>query len=380
MPEPAGRAAAANCEVEPIADRGRFDACAAEWEALRRAVGAADPFASHSWVSIFWKHFGPEGRTAVLLLRAAGEPALGLPLVVPPGAARLARARLWRSLTNHHSYRFTPLVDPKRAGEAGEALFRWLRHRGDAAVLELVPGDARSLRPWLEGWQAAGGRFRLWKAVPSPYVRIEGDWEAYEAGLRTKFRANLRRRRRNLEKREGEVAVETVTGGERLAGALGDALEIEAAGWKGRRGSAIRCRPELASFYAEWCARAAELGWLRLSFLTAGGRRIAFNLNLEVEGREYCLKIGYAPEMARYSPGQLLWQELLRDAFRRGLSEFDFLGDVTPAKQEWRPALRDVYWVYLYLPTAAGRLHEAVKFGAVPRLKRWTARWRSRAT
>ncbi len=90
----------------------------------------------------------------------------------------------------------------------------------------------------------------------SPYVSIEGGWDAYREGLGRKLASELRRRRRRLEE-EGRFSFEVVDGREQLPVLLDEGFAVEAAGWKGEQDKAISSRSETLTFYrnvAEWAA------------------------------------------------------------------------------------------------------------------------------
>ena len=74
---------------------------------------------------------------------------------------------------------------------------------------------------------------------------------------------------------------------------------------------------------------------------------------------------------AKCSPFKLLTYFALRDAFDRGLTEFDFLGDAEPWKLEWTTTTRPHEWLFIFSDTSRARLLYPIKFRMVPALKRW---------
>src|SRR6202035_4838275 len=126
----------------------------------------------------------------------------------------------------------------------------------DVLVLPQIPAESITLQqlPALAATQ--GFRVGLWRAPDSPCLHLTGTWETYFNGLARKHRSNLRNRLKRLE-RLGRVELE-------VGSALEEGFEIEAAAWKGRKGTAIGCRPELRRFYTRLATQAAGKGWLRL--------------------------------------------------------------------------------------------------------------------
>jgi len=126
-------------------------------------------------------------------------------------------------------------------------------------------------------------------------------------------------------------------------------------------------------FYTLLAERAAACGWLRLVFLTVGGRRIAVSYGAIYEDRLFLFKTGYDREFHTCSPFKLLTYFAAQEGFARGLREVDFLGDTEPWKQEWTPASRGHDWLFLFSNSRRARLLHSIKFQMAPELKKWRA-------
>jgi CelD/BcsL family acetyltransferase involved in cellulose biosynthesis len=212
-----------------------------------------------------------------------------------------------------------------------------------------------------------------WLSGASPYLPLSASWGVYFDSLAAKHRSNLRNRFKRLNA-IGPVEVETITAGEKLTDALGDALQLEAAAWKGEARTAISCNPDVSKFYLAFAQRAAERGWMRLNFLQTGAQRIAFDYSLFYKNRIHLLKIGYDPAYAPYSPSNLLLFMVLQDAFERGAREYDFLGDSADWKSNWTKHSRPHYWLFVFSCTFKGHLLHFIKAQLVPLLKRSSLR------
>src|SRR5207245_5452829 len=84
----------------------------------------------------------------------------------------------------------------------------------------------------------------------------------------------LRRQLRRLGD-EGAVTSTTATEPAAIAAALGDFLALEAAGWKGRAGTAARDRADIRQFMEAAVAALAAEGKARIARLTLNDRAIA---------------------------------------------------------------------------------------------------------
>lgn len=314
-----------------------------EWDALADRAGTV-PFGRPGWIDAWWRAFG-EGSLRVFYARDGGRLEAVLPLYEIRGTLR--------SPSNPHTPEFDVVASRDDAARAvvAEVLGRNPRR----VEVSFTPAEGRSAR--LLGEAAPPRRYRLTAetVLSSPYIELGGSWAAFEASLARGFRANLRRRLKNLS-HEGSVSFEVHDGSHDLDRLLDEGFRVEAAGWKGREGTAIASRPDTRAFYrgvAEW---AAARGWLRLAYLRVDGAAVAFDLSLEEGGRHYLVKTGYDPAWARHSPGSLLRRRMIEDSFARGLDSYEFLGDDNPWKRDWTRTCRLRLAVKAFSPTLAGRL------------------------
>jgi hypothetical protein len=163
--------------------------------------------------------------------------------------------------------------------------------------------------------------------------------------------------------------VEVITDRDAVDEAIREGLRIEAAAWKGERGTAILSDPSVTDFYICLARREADLGQLRLSFLRVGGKRIAFNYLLQNGNKLYAVKIGYDPQYHTYSPGNMLLNLILKDACARGVQEYDLLGGDDDWKFEWTKEIREHRWLFLFRPRIWPRVLHYLKFGVVRAVK-----------
>jgi CelD/BcsL family acetyltransferase involved in cellulose biosynthesis len=182
---------------------------------------------------------------------------------------------------------------------------------------------------------------------------------------------------RRLEE-QGSVAYRRVDGGdEEVEAFLGQFFALEAAGWKGARGTAIAGDPRLVAFYRGVAHAAAREGWLALRALEVSGRPVAMHFGLLHRGVYSFPKPAYDEALAACSPGQLLFREVLAECEARGLRELDFLGPDMPWKQDWVPELRPHDWLYVYRPGLKGAALHALRHRVRP-IAREVLSWRRR--
>jgi CelD/BcsL family acetyltransferase involved in cellulose biosynthesis len=163
----------------------------------------------------------------------------------------------------------------------------------------------------------------------------------------------VRRRRRQLAEEYGPVRLVRREAADPAW--LERFFRLEAAGWKGRAGSAIACVPRQRAHYEAVAAAGAEHGWLALYELECAGEPVAMHFGLEAGGRYQVLKLAYDEAAGRRSPGQVLVAEILQDCVARGLTEFDCLGKEDDWKGRWASGVRPYYRVVVYDDGIAAR-------------------------
>src|SRR5260370_39161034 len=211
--------------------------------------------------------------------------------------------------------------DPAAAAE----LARALAQLGLPLFLQRVDAASATVSAVQEAWSGRG----IVICRPThgcPWIALDPRWGEPEPPLEARHRSDLRRARRNAEK-IGPVSCEILSPtAKELDPLLHDVFPVEAAGWRGRRGTALASDPIRGGFYRRYAAAACHAGILRLCFLRVGARIAAVQLAVESEERFWLLKVGYDEVFARCSPGVLLLRETVRYAAQHGLRSSEFLG------------------------------------------------------
>lgn len=171
-------------------------------------------------------------------------------------------------------------------------------------------------------------------------IDVGDDWESYRRSWSRKHRQNMASAERRLGGR-GDVRLATLCdlAPQEVEVWLRRGFEVEHRGWKGRAGSSVLAAPGIYPFFAAQARQLAEWRQLELNFLEAGGRPIAFAYGMAAKGVYHSCKIGYDPEYADYSPGQLLRCRMLERFYASGeCRRLDCQGPLSAAHAAWRPA------------------------------------------
>lgn len=357
--------------LETITDEPRFLELATTWNRLVQEANIDHPFSSHEWVRSWWQCFGAGKKLHVLVITAGDRPIAIAPLMLSVGRMYGMKVRKVGFIANVHTPRFD-LIIADRHREVYRIIWEHLLKGADLwDVVELVQVlfDSPTLKelPRL----AAKDNFLtgIWHSEDCPYVEFAQGWGALLRSLSHNHRAQMGKRLRRL-RRVGPVRLEVISKPDNLQQVLEEGLGIEAAAWKAKAGTAIVCRPELVCFYRQVADETERLGILRLVFLKVGATRIAFAYALFHKNKIYVLKAGYRPEYAAYSPYLLLCHLLFQEACESGVAEYEFLGGSDAWKLRWADKTKSQYWVYIMPRKLRTSLIHAVKFGALPSLRR----------
>lgn len=358
-------------QVEVLTDYRAFVGMESVWNRLVDQAGIEFPFVRHEWVRSFWDCFDHGGTPYILVVKERGRPIGLAPLMKDQATMYGIPVRRVRGMTNVYSERFDFIL-PFRPKECGAAI--WAHLGADASqwdVLELrqLPAGCRALdtlpRPEIERRLLIGE----WVSTESPYIPVRHHWDAYFKSLKKGHRANIRKSLQHLESM-APVGVDVVVSEARLDADIDEALNLEAVAWKDEGGTAIRSRPDTTAFYRQILRKAAARGWLRMYFLTLGGRRIAVRMALLFRNKVYMLKSGYDPQYAAYSPGHLLCHKILDEAWRLRFDEVDFLGNAERWKLNWSKDLRRHTWLFAFPKRPKPWLLHQLKFRLIPRIRR----------
>jgi len=364
------RLSAPSIRVETVCDYQSFLDLEPTWSELVKAAGSDSPFLEHLWARTWWDSFGAGSSLRALVVKAADQPIAIAPLILTPARICGMRVRRLGFFYNPH-VPHADFIMAEQQDAAYRAIWRHLLKDPSWDVLQLcqLPAGSRTLQELSKLAAADGCLVGVWPAGESPRVPLGSSWDQYFKTLPAKHRSNLRNRLKRLS-RMGEVTLETVTKGGALGPCLEAGLQLESSGWKRETQTAIVSDPEVQQFYSTLAERTAESGWLLLYFLNVGAQRIAFNYCLSYKNRIYCLKVGYDPSYAPYSPFNLLLLRILEGAFQQGVKEYEFLGLTEDWKLQWTNQTDPYYWLFIFRNTPTGRLLHQTKFRLVPSLQR----------
>jgi CelD/BcsL family acetyltransferase involved in cellulose biosynthesis len=302
----ATRAQAAKADVlPPLADIPP-----AQWRALAERALEPNGYYLPDWELAV--SASARGRIGASALNAWSEPTglIGLMPVIPMRQAyniplpALVSADPYGTLC-------TPLLDRDLAVEAAAAMLQQARQTGHhALILRDVALDGAAMKAINEALRRQGLRPRVLQSHARASLDATRDAdELLREALGPKKLKELRRQRNRLAG-HGAVHFDVARTPAEVAAALKTFLELEASGWKAKRGTALGQDAGDAAFIRRATAALAATGQCEIVSLRAGDSPVAAAIVLRHQDRAFYFKVGVDERFAKFSPGVQLTLEL----------------------------------------------------------------------
>jgi hypothetical protein len=215
-------------------------------------------------------------------------------------------------------------------------VIRWPRiiHSSNAmAIARAIRGHTITLRP----------------SSPCNFFETTQTYDDLSSSFSKNIRASLKKSHRRLQELPAGTVVVGKAAGDQMA-AFEEFLRLEASGWKGESGtgSAIQLRPDLKNFYLSLLGQENTEFVPEVTLLHLGRTAVAAQFSIRVRHRKHIMKIAYDEHQEKYSPGQVLLEEVLIKACSS--SSIDRVSLVTnmPWHHTWRPQSEGTYDVILF--------------------------------
>ena len=323
---------------------------------LCKETRVGEPFYEPDWSEAYLRAFCPKGKLVVFSAWDGQRIRAFLPLILSKGFMCGLPVRKLAPCASVHSYRFDLVCcNGAEREEVLRALWLEIRRFGQWDVLDLqFVKEGSGIDELMQ--VATRDRYYVarkltWRALYAPYQAEPGVSESWLAGLQRKFRANLRRTRKELEE-QGSVSFRHYSSAD--PNVLERFFQLEASGWKGREGTAIACHPSTRLYYELVATAASRDGYFSLDFLELNGKPISAHFALNRNGRYQLLKAAYDESYSRYGPGHLIVQDVLRTLVPSGVTEFDFVAPPKWDETRWASKTRNHFAWFVFPRTLYG--------------------------
>ena len=312
--------------IEIIQNKNALNSIASQWN--ERAKPFKSPLLSYEWFLSCTEAFYREEDIRVVVVRSGDNISAIAPLVIVK-----RNGIKWLELIGV-SFLYEPCGLLYDSEDSLRALLKAILELRYPILLQRVPFNSPVARE-LSALTKFKGIFVNRATSSSAYISINSDWEAYYTSISSQRRYDYRRKQKRVKKK-GEISMEIFyPDPKKLDQHLERSFRIEAAGWKGRKGSALLTNKKLQKFFRIYTELACRDGVLRIFFFNIGRESAGMLIGLEYANRFWVLKLGYDEKWARCSPGIQLTMETIRYAFENRLEAYEFLGSEEPWQNIW---------------------------------------------
>jgi CelD/BcsL family acetyltransferase involved in cellulose biosynthesis len=322
-------------ELTPYAD---------DWDRL----AAGSPFRGWTWLSHWWRHYGPHNdadalrsRLATLCVFDDDDTLVGAApwhLDCSP-----IRGRVLRPLGSGEvcSDYLGILCHPGREEAVVESLADYLVQDGvqsdpdamrwDLLDLDGIDAEDRVTSALVEQLAAAGCSVHRRAAANCWRMDLPTDWEAFVASLGKNLRRDVRRLERNLLDTD-RVALHAVKRLDELQEAMNVLVELHQRRRRTLGDKGCFASARFLAFYRSVVPELLRQGQLQFYWLEIDGRPVAAEYQLVGNGVLYAYQAGVDPAALEFEPGKLINVAILRQAIAAGYRAFDFLRGNEPYK------------------------------------------------
>ena len=329
----AGKNADLQHAVETIDTLARFEEIEDEWNDLfDRASKPKQVFQTFNWHWHWCRHFLKENDASLRIIGVwSGE---RLVMIWPLIIVRTMGVRQLKWMGAPVSQYGDILVDG-RLGDSVliEQVWSYILQnvKVDLIALEKVRGDS----PIAALLKAHGAIITECQEAPYLDLASAENYDLYEKRYSGRSRKNRRRHRRRLGEL-GEIKFKVVETGEEAGALIQKTIDIKR-DWLQAKNLVSRAYGDAAfdAFFNDVARSKNHPCGCMVAVISSAGKPIAMDVGFHT-GDNFVAHIGaYDLEYERYSAGSLVTEDMLRDCFGRGISQFDFLAPNADYKKSW---------------------------------------------
>ncbi|NOR14453.1 MAG: GNAT family N-acetyltransferase, partial [Candidatus Aminicenantes bacterium] len=294
-------------------------------------------FLTFEWFKSWWKNLSEEYALEVLVFQDEGQDLYGIAPFKRQGNSLFSMA--CREVTDYCDFVFPREQESKYFDE----LFQFLKTElTEISKLELIniPASSPTLKYLQQTAEGLGWRGRLEESEETPRLLLSASYDEYLAGLKRKFRHELRRKLRKVaslpELREAKYVTP-----EEIKSRIVDFITLH------QKSSPEKQRfwekPGMESFFRDVTLAFARKGWLELRFLYSQEQALAALLSFVYGDIVAFYNMAFNQDFATYSPGYYLFDRNLKDAISDKKIEADFLRGSEKYKYEFGAQKSKIY-------------------------------------
>lgn len=268
--------------------------------ALVAVADAADPSAQHRAL-LAWKHIDGRRQLAGIWTFAVARPrksALPLRFLSAPAFT--------------HGYLATPVIDRNCLEETLDAMLDAIEADANLPkiiALDTMGTDGATYEALMKVLAQRDSTHCVFEQTRRPKLVSDLDGKAYlEKAVSSSTRKKLRQHRRRLSEK-GNLTSVVATEPAAVQKALEEFLAMEAAGWKGKNGTALASIPSDAIFMRGALAALADHHGAAVHSLYLDGKPVSMQIVARAGSAAFTWKTAYDEQFQEFSPGMLLLED-----------------------------------------------------------------------
>ncbi len=336
-------------DIEVITEYKDFIALEEDWNSLLERCANENVFLTHEWFRCWWEAFSSGKNLFIILVKDANNIIAIAPLMISKGKHRCFSVKKLTFIKDDNAAH-ADFIIPERKKESISLIIDYLqKHKKlwDISILESIINESKTFQSIQYVLKEKKSLFNIKEELHSPFLTIFSDWNSYISSKSRKFRKTLRNEE-NRVNRLGNITIEEHTNDNNINNILSEIYEISAKSWKGKIKSDISKSIENQNFFTKLSETAAKNGWLSIWLLRVDGKAIAMEYHLKYKNIEYGLRGDFDGKYSYFSPGGVLDQKIIQQAFESNLNEYDMCGGASEYKMKWGCSTRQHSILYIF--------------------------------
>ncbi|HFE38912.1 MAG TPA: GNAT family N-acetyltransferase [Gammaproteobacteria bacterium] len=325
------------------------------WDDLCAASGSTGIMSTLSWRKSWYEVFCDSDKERILVVEDdVGEFVGAVFMHFRRESIRAISSNVLYLWVNSHSHRQELLT--ANASVLANHLVEYLvseKNTWDLARFQGIANDSGFSKAIQEAASVIGMKAQKEREWVNNILTVTGNWEEYYRGLSTKGRQKGERLGRRLAEIE-DWHCRRYSSSEMML-AMQHYYTIESQSWKAEDGEVISESAKLRVYYDSLIERLAERGQCQAYILHLGEEPIAAVIALLYQGCLSVYKTSFSEKYQKYSPGWLVYCELIRDAFQSDVAVVDLFGHTRHTKTWSKEELRFEDLI-LFSPSLRGRM------------------------
>jgi CelD/BcsL family acetyltransferase involved in cellulose biosynthesis len=330
--------------IDCLSTPSQLDALQKEWSELIKKIPDVPIFQTWEWIKTWWLYFSEKRQLCILTARDQNGALLGIaPLmheVYQKGPIKL------NTLTYIGTGQVCPthlkiLLCPEHLECISHAFIRYLREYAapwDILRISSVVSDS----PEKNMLVAMGGITRIGSQIPTLFIPLPNNWDAYLKTIGRKFRrVNINSRQKLEGDYPGQVRFSCITEHNEAQHTLEKLEELIKQRCHSKGIPTAWDAPAFTQFHRSIASIALDRGWLRLYTLTVKDQLIAIIYNLNFNDCAFGYNMGYDARWGHYNPGRILIAYSIESAIMESVNIFDMGHGDTEYKYSWTDHVKE---------------------------------------